>query len=165
MPMQAASTSFSAVLARTTRLALAVTNALASPSIDRLATEVGPPLNSSHPERAADTFDAALSTELAALQPPVDRPAPAAPARTSMGMYFRCFERFMMKVSFGSTRRFSLESASAIAVRSRKTAALRNCAAECPVPKARTVPHLPGSTYQRGSLRAVRLSLNSKSSG
>ena len=56
MPTQAARTSFSAVLARATRLALAVTNALASPSMDSFATEAAPPLNSSHPDTAAFTL-------------------------------------------------------------------------------------------------------------
>src|SRR5258708_35881792 len=67
--MHALSTSPSAVVATETRFALATTNALVSPSIDRLLTEEAPPLNSSQPDATPSMFATAF---LAALHPPLD---------------------------------------------------------------------------------------------
>jgi hypothetical protein len=72
MPRQALSTAVSDVATTATRFALAVTKALASPSIDSEATDEGPPLNSLQPERAAWTLATALS---AAVHPLFAKPS------------------------------------------------------------------------------------------
>jgi hypothetical protein len=92
MPMHAESTSPSIVCAMVTSSEAAVTNALVLPSIDRLATDDAPPLNSLHP-------DARPWALLNALQPPLPRAiAPMAPAITKPGTNLKAL-RWVMKSS------------------------------------------------------------------